>query len=147
MRKVISESLEQTGEIAREYICTLASLQKQATVVCLSGELGSGKTTFVQAFAKALGITERVTSPTFVLIKRYDIDQAQFTTLFHIDAYRLENGDELAVLGFGDLLNNPKHLICIEWPEHILGILPTKRHRISFRGITEHTREITFEDV
>lgn len=146
MKKELSGSLEQTRYIARAFIENLEAAKEGATVIALSGELGSGKTTFVQALAKTLGVTLYVTSPTFVLIKRYDIDHLHFDTLFHIDAYRLSNGDELLALGWHDLITNPKNLVVLEWPEHVANILPQKRQSVSFRGINEHTKEITFKD-
>lgn len=97
-----------------------------ATVLALHGELGAGKTTLVQALAKTLGITEEVTSPTFVIMKQYDTraKNTDFLTMVHIDAYRIEDPKEMEVLGFAELLKTPRQLICIEWAENIEKLLP-----------------------
>jgi tRNA threonylcarbamoyladenosine biosynthesis protein TsaE len=91
----------------------------KSTVVFLSGELGAGKTTFTKAFAKEVGITEDITSPTFVILKRYEIVGSVFKNLIHIDAYRLKGYDELVKIKFPDYLSNAENLIFIEWPEMV----------------------------
>lgn len=93
----------------------------KAFIVFLSGELGSGKTTFTQGVAKALGITEDVTSPTFVILKRYVISNFIFENLIHIDAYRLKGYEELQKIRFEEYVNDPDNLILLEWPEMVEG--------------------------
>ncbi|MEN9604785.1 MAG: tRNA threonylcarbamoyladenosine biosynthesis protein TsaE [Candidatus Parcubacteria bacterium] len=116
---------KQIDQLAWDFIDTISNrLQAaKACVVFLKGDLGAGKTTFIKAVAGALGIEEEVTSPTFVILKRYPInnmgDVFPFTDLIHIDAYRLKSYDELAALKFDTYLFNPKFLIMIEWPEMI----------------------------
>src|SRR3989344_3743235 len=88
-----------------------------ATTLLLSGELGAGKTAFVKALARILGIKEDIISPTFVIMKFYPLTGQLFKQLIHIDAYRLEKADELTHLGFEELCKDPVNLICIEWPE------------------------------
>lgn len=95
-----------------------------ATVIGLSGELGAGKTTFVQGVARALSIVVPVASPTFVIEKIYALENEPWQRLAHIDAYRLENGEELAHLGFRELAADPGNLIFIEWPERVAEVLP-----------------------
>jgi tRNA threonylcarbamoyladenosine biosynthesis protein TsaE len=124
-------------------------IKEGALVVCLSGDLGSGKTTFSQCVARHLGITEKVTSPTFVIEKVYktaDTETAgeRFETLVHIDAYRLENGSELNVLGFKSLLGMPRTLVLIEWPERVSDVLPTAIIQVSFEFVDEATRVVTY---
>ena len=96
----------------------------QAPVVALSGDLGAGKTTFVQTLARFLGVTEPVTSPTFVLQKQYPIEHLRLRALVHMDAYRLEDSSELSTLGFADLLAQADHLVCVEWGERVASALP-----------------------
>lgn len=95
----------------------------KATVVFLSGDLGSGKTTATKAMAKVLGIEEDITSPTFVILKRYEIDSrvldGKFSNLIHIDAYRLKSYEELVKIKFEEYLADEKNLILIEWPEMV----------------------------
>ena len=103
-------------------------------VICLSGELGSGKTVFVKGFARALGIKETVTSPTFNLVKEY---QDAEMPLYHMDMYRIEdNNDEF---GLKDYLNQDAVTI-IEWPEMIENQLPEERLDIKFKVIDDDIR-------
>lgn len=117
---------------ASSYMEGLLASGSQATLVTLSGELGAGKTSFAQGIAKALGVEEHVTSPTFVLEKVYALPSKinGFTKLVHIDAYRLKSGAELAALGFADLLKDPGNLVVLEWPERVADALPSA-HTVS----------------
>ncbi len=137
-----SDSLQETDHIARNFLQLLMPREGGATVVGLSGQLGSGKTAFVQLIAKAYGVEESVTSPTFVIEKIYKLEKRPFDRLIHIDAYRLERGEELAVLGWKEILSDPKNLILIEWPERVAEVLPKEMHRITFTFVDEHTRDI-----
>lgn len=112
----------------------------KATIVALSGDLGAGKTTFVQALAKELGITNTLQSPTYVLMKLYDIPHHKhFTRLIHIDAYRLESAKEFAALRPEQFLEDPHALVCVEWPERIEGALP--QPDVTLRFSSENTGE------
>ena len=113
-----------------------------ATVVGLYGNLGSGKTTFVQSVAEILGVTECPTSPTFVILKNYTLTSNPHTLLVHIDAYRLKSGAELIKLGWQELVSNPANLIFIEWPEHVKEILTSDHLKLSFEFVDETTRVI-----
>lgn len=132
MAEFVSNSLEDTKKIAFELASKIVSTSlnnKKATVVSLSGELGSGKTTFMKYFAEAIGVEETIQSPTFVIERIYEIPASnfaynKFTHLVHIDAYRLESGEELSKLGWETLINEPKNLICIEWPERVAEVMP-----------------------
>jgi len=143
---MISRSLDQTRKIAREALKDLAPNKDGATIVALSGELGSGKTTFAKAFAEALGLNpEDVTSPTFVIEKRFDLgNHAHFKKFVHIDAYRLEKAEEIERLGWKDTIRDKANLVLIEWPENIGRALPQHSKRISFSFIDENSREIVF---
>lgn len=144
---VTSRSFLETEKIAADF---LWSLQKNggekncATIVGLRGDLGSGKTAFVQCIAKILGITEHITSPTFVIIKNYTLYAKRYALLTHIDAYRLENGEELKKLGFDELAKDRGNLIFIEWPENVKSIIPPDTIFIDFKFVNETAREITF---
>lgn len=140
--KIISKSLAETEKFAAEFVRKLAPKKDEATLIVLSGELGSGKTTFVQCAARALGVKETITSPTFVLIKSYSLPATSYQLLFHIDAYRLESGEELAKLGFEEIVANPQNLIFLEWPENVAEVLPSDILKIGFKFLDETTREI-----
>ena len=139
----LSKSLDETGELARDFLAGLVANQHGATVIGLSGDLGSGKTAFTQAIARELGISEPVTSPTFVLEKIYKLADQKFGRLVHVDAYRLESGEELLKLGFAELLSDKNNLIIIEWVERVKEILPEFRE-VDFKFIDEQTREIEY---
>ncbi len=122
MKKHVSHSLAETSAIAKGLLGQLAAPQKnldEATVVGLSGHLGAGKTAFVKAAAKHLGVAEEITSPTFVIMKIYPINHAPWQRLVHIDAYRLESGKEVEALDFEKVIADRHNLVFIEWPENI----------------------------
>lgn len=132
--------MEKTREIARNLAeKVLKKKQKKAVVIGLEGELGSGKTTFSQFFAKALGIKENVLSPTFILVKKYKLKNRDF---IHIDAYRIENPKELLSLAWQDLISNPRNIVLIEWTDRIRQILPKDYIQIKFKIVNENKREI-----
>jgi tRNA threonylcarbamoyladenosine biosynthesis protein TsaE len=135
---------EKDLEKLAEDILVLVTEKKynHATVLALQGDLGAGKTTFTKNLAKILGITESVTSPTFVIQKTFSISNNYFTQLTHIDSYRLDLSAELKHLGWHDLLNQKENLIVVEWPERITDILPKQYLLLKFTHIDETTREV-----
>ena len=120
-------------------------LSKQAIVIGLEGCLGGGKTSFVQGFAKGLGVKEKILSPTFVIMKRFAIQNLQFTNLYHFDCYRIEKPSELLELGFKKIIQNPKNIIIIEWADRIKRIIPKHAIWINFDFISEKKRKITIK--
>lgn len=139
-----AKNLTETYQLAEQVAKELVSSSDQATVLCLYGELGSGKTAFTQGLAKALEITETVNSPTFVIEKLYRLTHPFFSQMVHIDAYRLETSKELLVLDFVKLVAEPKNLIVIEWPEKVADILPLGVINFYFTFIDESTRLIKY---
>lgn len=142
--KHLSKSVGETTQVAQEFVNKIKQLKSDKAVVAgLFGDLGSGKTTFTQALGKILGVEEVMTSPTFVIEKRYNLDGSLgFKKLIHIDAYRLDSDGEILNLNFQEDLNNPDNLILIEWPERVSGALPEDILRINFKFISEFEREI-----
>lgn len=156
-----SKSEKETAEIARnltkqivsskivaprntsDKTVALRQAQGKAMVIALEGELGAGKTTFVKTFAKALGVKEKITSPTFVIMRRFMIYDLRFKDLYHIDAYRLNNGNELRTLGIEEIISNPENIVLIEWAERVAEILPEKYIKIHIDHISENERKIT----
>jgi tRNA threonylcarbamoyladenosine biosynthesis protein TsaE len=114
-----------------------------ATLVALSGDLGAGKTTFVQGVARALGVVDIVTSPTFVLEKIYQLVGQKFARLIHIDAYRLNGSEELHAIGWDEIIADPKNLVLVEWPEKVADAIPEYAIRIMIEGSGE-SREVTY---
>jgi len=118
-------------------------LSKNAVVVTLKGDLGSGKTTFAQGFLTGLGIKKKATSPTFVLLRRFALNNKKFADFYHIDCYRINNITETSFLGIEKIVKNPKNIVLVEWPEKIDRILPAKRIKVHFRyGEKQNEREI-----
>jgi len=139
--------LTELSALAQRVLAQLPHKTSGATLIALVGELGAGKTTFVQALARELGVKEAVQSPTYVLMKRYGIsNHPQFKTLVHIDAYRLEKAEEFAALKPEEFLNDPRALVCIEWPERVRGALPAPDAVLTFsaEGASEKERHIDY---
>ena len=129
---------------ADDFILHLVPHTHLATVITLSGDLGAGKTTFTQGVARALGVNEKVTSPTFVIEKVYELSGQKWTHLIHIDAYRLKDAHELEVLGWHEIMQEPGNLILIEWPEMVAELIPKSATRITIAGSGD-VREISVE--
>lgn len=115
-----------------------------ALVIRLEGDLGAGKTTFVQGLVRAMGVTDAVRSPTFVLMKRYPRQGAR--DVVHMDCYRIHRPDEVASLDLPSLFTDPDVLMLIEWPERIADILPSSTLTISLAHAGGDARTITIPD-
>lgn len=132
--KYTSKSVDDTLRIAEN----IESEKFENMVICLIGELGSGKTVFTKGFANALGIEEVITSPTFNIIKEYLNGEMP---LYHMDAYRIE--EQETEIGFEDYFNKGGVTI-IEWADIIKDKLPEERLEIKFKVIDEDTRVLVF---
>lgn len=117
----------------------------QAAVFGLLGELGAGKTTFVKGFGKGLGVEEEIKSPSYVLVKRFEIKNG-FKNFFHIDAWRLEKGSELLELGFADICSSERNVVVVEWAGRVKEALPEQTSYLHFEVAGQGKREIVFKD-
>ena len=154
-KQYITYNLSQTQKIAKELakeIFKNSSSNKEATVIGLVGDLGAGKTSFVQGFARGLGIKERILSPTFVILKRYKIPARIATrsvaggqNLYHIDCYRIERPKEILNLEFKEIIANLKNIIIIEWADMIKKIMPKNTIWIELEFINTKTRKIVIK--
>ena len=97
---------------------------RKALVLALSGDLGSGKTTFAQYFLRALGVKGKITSPTFVIFKRYPLSLKSYAVAYHMDCYRIKNIKDLKAFDLRDVFNASQNIVLIEWPERIKKVLP-----------------------
>ena len=141
--KIISKSKKGLSEIAQDILYEVSKEKETASLLALYGNLGSGKTTFTQEIAKILGITEHVTSPTFILEKIYKLsNNIRFSHLIHIDAYRIENIEELHILGWDEIIKQKENFIIVEWADKIENALPENTMRVYFKFIDEEKREI-----
>ncbi len=130
---------------AGAFASALSPNAQTATLITLSGELGAGKTAFVQAVARSLSVEETVSSPTFVLEKIYRLpDGKHFKHLIHIDAYRLDSGADLAALGFDELMRDAENLILLEWPEKVSDRLPEPAVRIALTALPDGSRILVY---
>lgn len=136
------KDLSELSELANEFAGHLLPSDSTATIIGLSGDLGSGKTAFTKAFAAALGIKEEILSPTFVLAKFYPLLGKPWKELVHIDAYRIEDENELSTLRFNEMVGDPKKLIILEWPEQLGKHYPSFASTLKFTFVDEHTRKI-----
>jgi len=120
--------------------------QKKALILGLKGDLGGGKTTFLQGFAQGLGIKEKILSPTFVIIKKFKIQSVKrwtnFSHFYHIDCYRIKKSKEILNLGFKEIISNPQNIVAVEWADRIGKILPVKNIIINFEFVDQKTRKI-----
>ncbi|OGZ63125.1 MAG: tRNA (adenosine(37)-N6)-threonylcarbamoyltransferase complex ATPase subunit type 1 TsaE, partial [Candidatus Spechtbacteria bacterium RIFCSPLOWO2_02_FULL_38_8] len=110
----------------------------------LVGELGAGKTQFAQGAAEYLGIKRNVTSPTFVLMKKYKLTGGNFNAMYHIDCYRLHSSRELLDLGWKEIAKEPNNIIFIEWAEKVKNILPEYTIWVTMKDIGNNKREVIF---
>jgi tRNA threonylcarbamoyladenosine biosynthesis protein TsaE len=167
------------GNLAKKI--SRSKLRKQAKVIALSGDLGSGKTTFAQGFLRGLGVKGKITSPTFVLVKRYIIPKSptrilpeliegrsgrkkklnpstssgnkipmrlqpqtfNFRHIHHADFYRLAHAAHLKPLEFKKILDDPRNIVLIEWPERVKGAIPKDTIKLLFQhGAKENERMV-----
>jgi tRNA threonylcarbamoyladenosine biosynthesis protein TsaE len=146
-----TSSSEETKKLGYDIALSLtksAAGKHRSVVYALQGDLGAGKTTFVQGFLKGLGSHKRATSPTFILMRRHRLSGSSkvFTNFFHIDAYRLKKPEHLAALELDVILNEPGNVILIEWPEQAKRFLSKGTTWLTFKhGKKENERTITIK--
>lgn len=149
MQTFKTSSADETQRIGHDLACAIIKngLQSQAIVLALAGNLGGGKTTFLQGFAAGLGIKEKILSPTFVIQKKFSIDIGSvfgWENFYHFDCYRINNPKEVLDLDFKKIILNPKNIVAIEWSEKIKNYIPKSALFIEFKFIGEMRREIVF---
>jgi len=138
--EIITESAQETKNLGKKFAADL----KGGEILALIGDLGSGKTTFVQGLTEGLGIEGRTISPTFILMREYKSSKFDF---YHVDLYRLEDNleDEIKNLGVNDVWGKENNVVAIEWAEKIEKILPEEVTTIKFKNLGEDKREIVIE--
>lgn len=141
MKNVITQTISATHALAQDFVDSLEHGKQR--IVGLTGDLGSGKTTFTQGILAACGAQGPYTSPTFTIMKEYDVDMYGIKKVYHIDAYRIASNDMIE-LGWKDLISDPAALVIIEWPENIKDILPNDMILIRCRWVGDEEREYIF---
>lgn len=140
-RQIITQNAEETAEIGKDFG---TQLKEQGStiprVLCFFGDLGSGKTTFIQGMAKGLGIRQRLLSPTFLIVRRYTLsDQDRY--FYHIDLYRVKSAADIESVGISEILENPANITAIEWSDK-LHVLPARRIEFYFEILDGNRRKI-----
>lgn len=145
MNDLISKNSQETENLGFEFAREI----KNGDIICLYGDLGSGKTTFAKGLAKGLGVSQRVISPTFVLVREHRImnHESRIKKLYHVDLYRLENEKELQNIGIVDILSDENAIVLVEWAERLGKYLPKNRYDIRFEHIEKDKRKVTIQKV
>ncbi|MES2409531.1 MAG: tRNA (adenosine(37)-N6)-threonylcarbamoyltransferase complex ATPase subunit type 1 TsaE [Patescibacteria group bacterium] len=144
---MISRSFEDTKQFAKDLILAISKkTSDRATVLDLKGDLGAGKTVLVQMIGRELGVTETMQSPTFVIMKSYKTTNPRFKTLVHIDAYRIENIEEIKILRLEEVFADPLNFVCIEWAEKIKEIIPEEATKINCTLLENDEHQYEMQD-
>ena len=142
-KKLTLRSLEDTNNLGQEIAKEILKRKdKSAFIVFLNGDLGTGKTTLVKEIIFALGIKEKVKSPTFTIIEPYELNDKN---IYHIDLYRINDPSELEIIGLREYLNESEAIIFIEWPEKSFGFLKKFDLKISLKHSSEKERKCKIE--
>ena len=142
-KKLTLRSLEDTKNLGQEIAKEILKRKdKSAFIIFLDGDLGTGKTTLVKEIIFALGIKEKVKSPTFTIIEPYELNDKN---IYHIDLYRINDPSELEIIGLREYLNESEAIIFIEWPEKSFGFLKKFDLKISLKHSSEKERKCKIE--
>ena len=141
--KLTLSSLEDTKKLGQELAKEILKREGEAAfVVFLDGDLGTGKTTLVKEIIFALGVKEKVKSPTFTIIEPYELNKEN---IYHVDLYRIIDPTELEIIGLREYLNESNAIIFIEWPEKSYGYLKKFDLKISLKHLSENERKCRIE--
>lgn len=142
---LVTNSTDETQQLGFDF----AKQLQGGEVLALYGELGSGKTTFTQGLAKGLGITGRIISPTFIIMRTYEIKNtshhAALRNFFHVDLYRIENKHDIEGLGLMELLGKKENIVVIEWPEKLGTLLPKNAIQLHFSYENDERRKLVIK--
>ncbi len=143
--EIHTSNIKETHQLA-EKIATLINNNELGNIICLYGELGSGKTTFVQGLGNSLGINQVLPSPTFVIQREYDLNKGRFKKFYHLDLYRIEKEQEIKNLGLKDIFLDNSVLVAIEWADRMIN-KPKDRVDIRFEYVDETKRKIVIDQL
>lgn len=142
IRTITTKNYAETQKAGTEFSKKI----KDGGILALYGNLGSGKTTFAQGLAKGLGIKQKIISPTFIIIRKYDLElssqNSEIRSFYHIDLYRIEKMNDIESIGLIEILNDKSNIIAIEWPEKIEDLLPKNTWRLNFNYLENNERRI-----
>ena len=141
--KLTLSSIEDTKKLGQELAKKILKRKGEAAfIVFLAGDLGTGKTTLVKEIIFALGVKEKVKSPTFTIIEPYELNNEN---IYHVDLYRIIDPSELEIIGLREYLNESNAIIFIEWPEKSYGYLKKFDLKISLKHLSENERKCRIE--
>ena len=140
-KEFFSSSEKDTEEIASMLAKNLA----KGSTIALNGDLGAGKTVFTRGFARGLGITEPVSSPTFAIVQEYPLEPNGW--LYHLDLYRIEDYRAALAFGIEEFIESNDAYTLIEWPERIAELLPDKTISVTIEHIDENSRKLTVSNL
>lgn len=143
MEKRVTKSSDETKLLGKK----LGERLKTGAILALFGDLGSGKTTFVQGIAQGVGITQRIVSPTFLILKTYTFQDTKSKpqNFYHADLYRIASEKDIESVGLQEIIRLGDSILVIEWPEKLENQLPKHVQKIRFSYISENEREILYE--
>ena len=139
--EILTESAVKTQKVG-ECLGTSVLKAKGKVFIALNGDLGSGKTTFLQGFAKGVGVKDEITSPTFLIYKKYEAKKGRM--FYHFDAYRIKNKD-LSLLNFKEIIESEKSIVAVEWSENIKEQIPKDAVRVYFSIAGPQSRRLIVE--
>ena len=131
--RIVSRSPQRTRQLGRAIAKKILKTKKDRVVLGLKGALGSGKTTFIDGFARGLGLKKRMMSPTFIIVRHHRLRGGSKKHFFHMDAYRIGKISELRSLDFKKMISTPRSITVIEWPEKVRQALPKDTSWLEFR--------------
>ena len=143
----LTENSSQTKKIGQSFAKDILKRYpaKKAVVLGLKGGLGGGKTTFLQGFAKGLGIKEKILSPTFIVMRRLGISGSRFKNFYHLDCYRIKKLKEVSALGLKEIMSETENIVAIEWAGIIEKILSEDCIMLEFEFMDKNKRKITIK--
>lgn len=141
-KTLITKSFKETQQLGFDF----AKKLQGGEVLALYGDLGSGKTTFIQGLAAGLGIDRPIISPSFIIMRTYELrlksKDVRLKNFYHVDLYRINDANDVQGLGLLDLIGNSENIVAIEWPDKIENILPENKIAITFEYLEEDKRKI-----
>src|SRR6056297_1491552 len=146
--KIVTNNVKETQKIGQkigQIIKNISLNLDTALVISLEGDLGGGKTSFMQGFARGLSLDQKILSPTFIICRQYELSESSFESLYHCDYYRLDQ-EENKEVGFDSFFSNPKNLVVVEWGNKIKPMIPEQSLTIKFDFKEKEKRVITIID-
>lgn len=136
-KSYVSKSILDTEKIAKN----IAKNAKVNDIYCLKGDLGVGKTVIAKAIGNFFNVNDNISSPTFTILKSYDLNNKKIKKIHHFDLYRIKNLQELENIGFSDYLYDEDSIVLIEWPEVAYDLLPNHYKTITINKVMNNDSE------